>query len=518
MKGKKLIASLLIGALIMSTVGCGGSTTGKDDEKKYGGTIVVPLASDPHIINGAFTNVREAQMVTNMVFSPIYTYRKGNIKNYLAEDIKFEDSKTLTIKLRKDLKWHDEKPITADDLMFTINTVLDEKQNSPSRQYLIVDGTAVTVEKVDDLTVKILLPKSSPSFIYNMSKIYPIPKHIFEGEEMVAKSQKNNTPVGSGPFKFKEWKKGESIVLERYDNYFGGKPKADMIALKIIPNEASQEAALNKGEITIMKASLEAFEKSKSNDKLQTYTYSEDRLNYIVFNQNKEYMKNADFRKAISYALDRKEMIKSAYGEEGSKQAKSLLVPDADFYVEDVEGYDYDIKEAKKLLQESAVTVTKLKLGYNTGRFAHKNYALVTQQQLKELGIEVEIIPYESKAFFNTLFSKSTDCDMYVNGYAWGLEPNPYRGMFETGTFHNQTSYSNKEVDDLWNKGFVEGDKEERKEIYKEIQHLVAEDAPIYTIDYEQNLMVAQKNLKGIEEAKPISVLLFQDWDKLYIE
>ncbi|MEG2789289.1 MAG: ABC transporter substrate-binding protein [Romboutsia sp.] len=517
MKFKKIASIILVGVTMLAFTACGN----KDAESNgsTGGTIVVPLAGDPDVLNSAFANVKEASIVSNILYSPLYTYNKGELTNYLADTIDFKDSKELTIKLKKDLKWHDGKTITADDIVFTIDTILDENQNSSSRQYLLIEEEPVSVEKIDELTIKITLPVASDTFLYSMSKISPIPKHVFEGETDIAKSEKNNSPIGSGPFKFKEWNKGESLLFEKNTDYFGGEPKADMVAMKIIPNEASQEAAMNSGELTLMKANVEAYEKSQKNDKLQTYKYSENRLNYIVYNENVESMKNLKFRQALSYTFDRNEMIESAYGEADSEPAKSILVPEADFYTEkDVEGYDYDLEKAKTLLSESGVTLDKLKLGYNTARFGHKNYALVAQQQLKKLGIEVELIPYESKAFFNVLFSASTEVDMYVNGYAWGLEPNPYRGMYETGTFHNQTNYSNSEVDKLWNEGAKELNKEKRQEIYEKIQSLVSKDAPIYTIDYEQNLMVAQKGLKGIEEAKSTSVLMFEDWSKLYVD
>lgn len=90
--------------------------------------------------------------------------------------------------------------------------------------------------------------------------------------------------------------------------------------------------------------------------------------------------------------------------------------------------------------------------------------------------------------------------------------------MFETGQYCNQTKYSNAEIDALWEKGFTELNKEKREEIYKQIQQDISKDAPIYTIDYEQNLMAAQKNLKGIKDAKPSPAILFEDWSKLYVE
>lgn len=521
MNFKKIKNMLTIGLIVASMtvlVGCDqkDSTNSNNNENN---TIVFAIPSDPDTINPAFTNVREATAVSNIMYSPLYTYKKGEITYYLADNIDFNNNKELIITLKKDLKWHDGQPITSDDILFTINTILDEKQNSSQRETLLIEGQPVAAEKIDNLTTKVTLPVPSSSFLYSMSKLTPIPKHIYEGEDSIAKSEKNNEPIGSGPFKFKEWKKGEKIIFEKYNDYFNGSPKANKIAVKIIPNEASQEAALNNGEITFMKGSVELFDKAKNNKNFQTYTYSEDRLNYMVFNQNKDYMKNDKFRKAISYALDRKEMIKSAYGSTDSQEAKSILVPGADFYAEEnVEGYDHNIDTAKKLLAESGVNIDKLKIAYNTGRFAHKNYALVAQQQLKDIGIDAEVVPYESKAFFKVLFSDNTDNDILVNGYAWGLEPNPYRGMYQTGRFHNQTNYSNEVVDSLWEKGAEELDTEKRKNIYIKLQQLISQDAPVYTIDYEQNLMIANKNLKGIDDAKPISANMFEDWSKLYIE
>lgn len=517
MNVKKILSIVMVFTTVISFGGCNNKNKEKSSNKE-GGTVVFSIPSDPDTINPAFATVREAHTVSNIVFSPLYIYKDGKFTYYLAENVtQSEDYKTLTIKLKENLKWHDGEKITSEDIVYTVNTILDKNQNSSMREELMIEGKEVKAKKVDDLTVEFTLPEGSSIFVSNLSKLVPIPKHVYDGETNVAKSDKNNSPIGSGPFKFKEWKKGDKIIFERFNDYFDGKPKADSIAVKISPDQGAQEAALNNGEITLMKSSVESFEKAKKDDKFQTYTYSEARLNYVVFNENKEYMKNEKFRKSLSYAMNRKDMIKSNYGEVGSKEAKSLLVPEADFYTENVEGYDFNLDKAKNLINESNAKVDKLKLIYNTGRYEHKNYALVTQQQLKELGIAVEIVPLESKAFFKTLFSKSNDFDFAINGYSWGFEPNPYRGMFETGTYYNQTGYSNKKVDELWNKGVKEIDREKRRAIYEEIQKLVAEDSPIYTIDYEQNLIVAQKGLKGIEEAKPTNVILFEDWSKLYI-
>lgn len=519
MSFRKIIGIVLVFIIMTLVTSCGEkiSIEEKKTSEIFEKTIVVPIEKEPNIINMAFAAGKEDILVSNIVYSPLYIYEKGKTRNYLAQKIEFKDCEILTIQLKKNLKWHDGKSITSEDLIFTINSVVDEKQGSPLRKYLLIEGKAIKVEKIDDLSVKITLPTPNAEFLYGMSKIYPIPKHIFEIEGLIVESEKNNFPIGSGPFKFKECKIGESILLERYDEYFGGKPKALGVEIKIIPSEASQEVILNNGELTLMRSKVEFFENAKKNAKLQTYTYSEGKLNYIVFNQNKAYMKNEKFRKALSKAFNRKKMIKDVYGREGAVEASSIFVPEADFYINDVERYDYNLDEAKELFRESGVSLAKLRIGYNTLKINHEIYATFAAKQLNDLGIQGEIVPYEDKNFFYILFSSSPACDMYVNSYSLGLGPNAYRDMFKTGEYGNQTNYSNIEVDKLWDMGIAEIDLEKRRLIYEEIQRLIAEDAPIYTIEYEENFMVAQVDLRGIEEAKPKEGILFEDWSKLYL-
>ncbi|MEG1256195.1 ABC transporter substrate-binding protein [Clostridium sp.] len=523
MKFKKLISILLVAITMISFTACGNLNSSSSDVKEAtgetGGNIIVPLDNEPSIINPAFITTDEEMLVSNIVYSPLYVCSGGKIITYLAYSVDFKEDKELTIELRKDLKWHDGIQITSDDVVYTLNLILDEKQNSLLRESLLINGEPIKVEKVDKLTVKITLPTKNAGFVNNLCGISPVPKHIYEGEELVMVSEKNNTPIGSGPFKFKEWKKGESIIFERFDEYYSGNPNADMITMKIMPNKTEQEKAFKNGEIALMRGSSEFYNKSKDDENLQTYTHSGGRLNYIVFNQNTEAMKDLNFRKSIAYALDRNAMIKSAYGDESFVGAISILIPQADYYTDTkVEGYAQDLEKSKTLLKESEVSVDKIKIGYDKEAFGHKDYALVVQQQLKEIGIDTEIVNYESEVFSKILYGGGTECDLYINGYNLGLDVNAYRRMFETGSFYNKTGYSNPEVDKLWNKGFNESDGEKRKEIYRDIQLKIAEDAVIYPIDYEEILMIAQKNLKGIDKAIPKGMIMFEDWSKLYIK
>lgn len=521
---KKILRDLTSMILIVTFAGCGN--IGKENanhnsagEEKNQGTIVIPINNDLNGVNKDFSNAVDSILATNIVYSPLYTYEKGNIKTYLAKDVQFLDDKVMTIKLREDLKWHDDVEINAEDVVFTINTILDENQKSPLRKYLLIDGTPLRVELKDKLTLQINLPSEAPSFLYEMSNIIPIPKHVYEGKGNILEYSKNNNPIGSGPFKLKEWKKGESITFTRFEDYFADKAKSESIILKVMPKNEDMETALENGDITLMKGNLEQFQKAKTVDSLQTFTYDSGRLNYIIFNEDIDCMKNKDFRRALSYGLNRKEIIKAAYDDEASNEARSILIPQADFYTEDIENYEYNLNKAKEIMEKSGIKTKSIKLGYNTEKFAHKEYAVAIQSQLKVLNIDVEIIPYDNNSFYRELFKDNKECGMYITGYDLGLSPNDYRYIYETGSIYNTSGYSNREVDELWQQGFKEVDDEKRKDIYEKIQKMIYDDAAIYPIDYEENLMIAQKNLKGLDEAmKSEGIVMFRDWSKLYLK
>lgn len=537
MKFKKLISVLLI-VLTMGGVLAGCSDNSIDngegsfsDDAKFGnnvggtsggGDIVVPSENKVGSLNPVFTDLSKANLVTNILYAPLYLYEGMDITYCLANLVEFKDNKEITIKMKEGLTWHDGKPITADDVIYTLNLIQDESQGSMLRPYLMVNKVPITVMKEDDFTIKIELPFEKASFLHNLSRICPIPKHVYEGEKIVAASEKNNYPIGSGPFKYKESKEGEYITLVRFDEYVGGKPKADSITIKVIPKENQQEA-LEKEEICLMEATNELYEKSEEKDsKFQNYSHCAGKLNFLAFNENTKVMNNANIRKAISFALNRKGIIAAAYDgdEKGAKEAKTILLPSTDFYYdgESIEEYEQDSEKAKEFLKKASIDIGKLTLGYCNEEDGHKEYAQEIQRQLKEADIQVEIRAYDKKAFQEVLVNKKEECNLYVTGYELGGNPEAYRDYFESDAFLNQWGYSNDEIDILWEKADGEQNNEKRKKIYTDIQLKLAEDAAVYPINYERKVMVALNKVRGIDSADPRGGgLLFRDWTKLYL-
>lgn len=537
MKFKRAISMLLIvfslsGVLFGCSDNSGDNGEGSlaDDVKfgnniggtSSGGNIVVPTEDKGGSLNPVFTGLTKANLVTNILYTPLYLYEGINMTYGLASSVEFRDNKEVTIEIKKGLIWHDGKPITADDVIYTLNLILDKSQGSMLRPFLLVNETPVTISKEDDYSIKITLPYEKAGFLHNLSRICPIPKHVYENEEVVASSEKNKYPIGSGPFKYKESKEGEYITFERFDDYVGGKPKAESITIRVIPKEKQQEA-FEKEEICLMEATNELYEKSKEKDsKFQSYSHCAGKVNFLAFNENTEIMKDANIRKAISFALNRKGIIAAAYGgdENGSKEAKTILLPSTDFYYdgEAIEGYDQDREKAREYLKKASSNIAQIILGYCTEENGHKEYAQEIERQLKDSGIQVEVRAYDKKAFQDVLVNKKEECNIYVTGYELGGNPESYRYYFESDAFLNQWGYSSEEIDGLWAKAHEEQDNEKRKKLYTDIQLKLAEDAAVYPINYERKIMVALNKVRGIDSADPRGGgLLFRDWSKLYI-
>lgn len=525
-KIKKLLSILLIAstAFIVSACGNSKSTASNGDASnskiKDGGNIVFSIGGDPQALNPLYASDRVTMTINNALFSPLFVMNGEKIDYYLASEVKHSDDYlTYTLKLKKDLKWHDDKPITADDVVFTMEKLMDKNQNSLFRDLFVINDTPIQVKKIDDITVEFKLPSVQMAFMSSLSQISPIPKHLFDGETNLAKSQKNDKPIGSGPFKFKEAKKGESVTLQKFDGYVGGKPHLDTVTYRILGDKSSGNAALENGEISATYVIPQNAERFQKNENLQIVTYEEGMVDSLLFNCTNPNLSKKEVRQALSYALNKEDLIKAAYeSEKFATKAYTIFTPDTLFYSNDVNKYEQNKDKAKELLKKSGVENLKLNLVYINSDKGFANAALVVQQNLKDIGVTIELKPLEPNAFYSKVFEdKNGDFDLTFNGYVCGNEPDGYKQSFLTDQMFNGSKYSNKQIDELWSKGVTETDKKKREKIYKDIQKQILDDAPLYPIAYSKSIIAISKKIGGVKEAKPAPIFMFQDLSKLYM-
>lgn len=222
----------------------------------------------------------------------------------MAESYSVEGT-VITVKLKDGLKWHDGEPITADDIIFSFTVASTTHQQ--------IDGEPVTFEKVDDLTAKITMPKANAAFPIKIGAVTLMPAHCFEGitdTETYRQSEMHQVGIGSGPYKVKEWNKGESIVLERFDDYYMGKAPFDTLVFKILPDEDAREVAFQNGELSFKLINDELqYERYSNDENYDTYVFDEGRVTFISFNKNSEITSDIRARQAITYALNQEELV-----------------------------------------------------------------------------------------------------------------------------------------------------------------------------------------------------------------
>ena len=374
---RKLISVMLITAVtVVMAAGCGknsgnsensdsGSNSGGSSQEASGegggGTFVVPINTNsvasltPYNVYGA----DDLLMASAPCFDPLYVVTKDETRWYLAESLEptSDDGCHYEMKIRDDLTWHDGEKITADDVVYTVNVLLDKANTSDSSESVTYNGKTISAEAVDELTVAITLQEPFSAFESEFGRIQIFPEHVFDGNTTIKDDIENlNKSIGSGPFKLKEYNEGDSIVYERYDDYYRGKPSLDQVVIKLMPDQSAQEAALQNGEISMMRVTNQTkLEKYSSDDNYTVYNIPEARLNYLTFNYQSPLMKDMDARKAICLALNVDDIVTGAYGsEELAIPAKNFCSPQNLYFNDEMEGYKQDIEEAKKLAKKNS--------------------------------------------------------------------------------------------------------------------------------------------------------------------
>jgi len=484
-----------------------------------GGNLIVAIKDDPKTFNPIYAGDSMSLTLGNVLFAPLIRMNGDKKEFVLAESLTASDDlKTFTLKLREGLAWHDGQPLTADDVVFTFNSLLDEKQHSYFRGSFVFEGTPMQVTKVDESTVQFVLSAASAAFESSLVQIYPIPKHIFEGEADLEKSEKNYSPVGSGPFKFKEYRAGEYVIVERSDTYFSDKAKLDSITFRIAKDNSSAVLALQNGELNVLRIEPQNYNKVKESGKSEIALFPSGAVTTIVFNQNIDVMKKQEVRQAIVHALNKEELIQAGFtSTEFAEPASSIFSPGTLHLKTDLKSYEYDQNKAKELLKAAGAEGLKIRYAYFNASTPETNMALYLQQKLQEVGLQVELIPLDAAALNKKALNKdNTDYDMSFGGYNMGFEPDAYKVLYLGDAAYNFSHYKNAEFDQWWLQAAVETDEAKRAKLYEQIQDLSADEVTTYPIAYGKSILAVDKQFGGADEAGADAVTVFDDFTKIY--
>lgn len=505
-----------------------------DKAKNRKDTLVVGISKPGGVFLPYFQQNGWDGNVTSVIFaSLVSTDKQGKPTPELAEkwDIS-SDQLTYTFHLRKDLKFSDGSPLTADDVAFTL-TLLHDKAYEGDKdisQYAVKggkeykEGKATSIEGiqvVDPQTIKITTEKVNSQALTALggevlSKVY-YGKDYKQNTSLDYLKALYEKPIAAGPYKFEKYIPGQEVRFVANENYYAGKPKIPNFIYKITSGDTKLQL-FQTGEVdyTGLGTGDEVLEQAKALEFANIQIETAASFSYIYMNNNKPYLKDKKVRQALIYGLDRKKYVDTALKGYGTV-ANVPIHPTSWAYTEEgVNKYEYDKEKAKKLLDEAGWKVgsdgirekdgQKLKLSYFGPSSAKDSDLLIpiAKENYKEIGVEFN----PEFMDFNTMLSKVNKGDYDLASVSTPItsDPSETAGEYLSGVNEKSLGYKNAKVDELIQKGIETVDIEKRKPIYKELYKELSDDPPVILLNYRRTITGYNGNIKGIDPEKYNSI------------
>jgi peptide/nickel transport system substrate-binding protein len=452
-----------------------GAVAGADPNEKD--LLKVVVASEAKGLDPMLgsTDRPSAAIYCNIYETLLKVNEKNEIIPGLAVSYKQIDDVTYEFKLKKGVKFHNGEDFTAKDVVFTMT----RGANTPITQYIwgVVDTSGFEI--IDDHTVRVKLKESNAPFI----AVTTCSTAAILNEKYVkeAGDASGTHPIGTGPYKFVEWKKGVQITLERNEDYHGTKPQAEKIVVRTIPEASNRTIELESGGCDIA-MDIQAADRSRveSTPGLRLVVKPGNAIRYIGFNTSKAPFDNVEIRRAISYAIDIEGIVASVLRGYG-QITNGPISPNVMFYDSDAKMIPYDVEKAKKMLADAGYSK-----GFHTTiwcdeRKENVDIATILQAQLAEIGITADINAQEFGAYINSAYAGDTD--IYIMGWS-SASPDPDIVLYSVfhssnkGEGGNCSFLNDPKVDELVERGRRTFDTAERTKIYKELQEYLLEIVP----------------------------------------
>lgn len=509
---------------ISALLSCGKSVEDTTDyNKQYpteaGGTLIDASTAEPSGLISMVAGESASSAISSHIFNSLLKYDKNlDLEGELVENWQIStDHKTITFKLKPNLKWADGKPLTSADVLFTWKLVTDEKTRSPyASDYQLVKKATTP----DALTFSVTYDQAYAPALDSWAGLQILPKHLLEDQDIHTTAFARN-PVGSHYYKLDSWTHGENLKLSRNPTSVLGAAKIDKLVTRIIPDNSAQFLELMADNIDLMaldpiKYSRIIPARPELQKKLALYKELGNSYTYLGFNLKHKPFDDIRVRKAINYAIDKQEIIDGVYLGLGINIA-SPYKPSTRWSNPDLQPYSYDPNKAKALLKEAGFIDSdgdgilerngkpfSFEIITNQNKEREKSAVLI-QRRLKDIGIDVQIRAIEWASFISR-FIKTGDFDAVVLGWSLGLDPDQFSiwhsSQNQPGQF-NFIGYNNPQIDQLLEQGRLEMDIDKRTKIYHEFAKVLLEDSPIIYLSAGYGLSAIHKRVKGIDSPAP---------------
>jgi peptide/nickel transport system substrate-binding protein len=498
-KIRLLVSLLLVTMLLLSSCGSNNENTnndvGSEDSKKDTlnfAFIAETKELDPHKSSDTLTYIILSQIFDTLIkIEP-----DGTLTPALADEWEFsEDGKEITLTIKQGVKFHNGDVLTTEDVAYSLNRAIDSSYTS---KFTAVMESA---EVIDETHVKLVLKDTYGPILYCLAN--PSISIVSKKAVEAAGDTFGTNPIGTGPYKYVDWISGERVVLTRFDDYFKGPAPIKDVNFRFITDTSSAAVALESGEIDILHNPSKSDKQAQvDNPDLEYYETDSAYYYHISMNNQSGPFANKKVREAVSYAINREDIIIG--GLDGNGSPVEVPMPPAAFgYDPEFKHNPYDPEKAKQLLAEA---------GYPDGftcKFRinqapmYANPSQVIQQQLREVGINAELELMERAAYLDDVTRNfNYDISLYV---ITALIPDAdyvaYTRLHSSmlGNGNNFTVTNIPELDEALDIGRYSLDDNERIEAYKKVNQIVKDELPLIPVMTGKYAIVANKNLKGVQ-------------------
>lgn len=507
-KKSRFLAFLLLAAMLILAACSDDSNEGSDGKKgkKEGKDVVIAVAStftgmDPHDTNDTLSNSIQKTMMEGLLGFD----EEMNVIPVLAKEYEANEEATeFTFVLHEDVVFHDGTPFNAEAVKVNFERLADESNGlKRTSLYSVID----TVEVISEYEVKFTLHESFGAMINTFAHpagMIHSPKALEEFGKEVSKN-----PVGTGPFKFVEWKPGESLTVEKFEDYrVADQPKVDKLTFKPVTENGSRIAMLQTGEADfIYPVPTEQAESINGKNDIEIVNEPSIVVRYMTVNNLVEPFNDVKVRQALNYAIDKEAFIKVVTN--GFSDVMDSIIPENLQYYSKQEPYAYDVEKAKELLAEAGYPE-----GFKTTLWGANSSSTIKamefiQQQLAKINVEVEVVSMESGTLTDKIWSiqnpEDAEVEMYYAGWSsstgdadWGIRP--LLGGTESFPPYsfNVSYYDNPEVNDLIKAGLQTADDAIRADVYAKAQKILWDDAAWVNLTADQTIYGKKNYLDGI--------------------
>jgi peptide/nickel transport system substrate-binding protein len=527
-------AVALLAALALSA--CGGERSAGDaadegGDPEAGGTAVIAVLSDFQAFNPVTnTHLTSDDVIKHMLFTPLIQYDEElSPQPWLAERWELSDT-SVTFHLRRDVRWHDGQPVTAQDVKFTFDLAKNPETASllgSAYMNLVREATVV-----DSFTVRFGF-ESPHAQALDGFWWPPLPSHLLQGVAAAELSQHpfNRQPVGSGPFRFGEWRAAQSLTLVANPDHapsLGGPPHLERVVFRIVPEATTMVTELINGTADMIGYTLLPDQAAQIRDQrgAELRHYPSREFTFFAWNHTRPLFSDARVRRAMTMAIDRQQIIDGLL--QGFAVPATGMIPSWSPMHPGLDPLPHDPAGARRLLEEAGWSDSngdglldrggqplRFNLTINSANRLHADIAQVMQQQLRQVGVDVQIRPQEFQSLLQGY--KAREYDAVLANWSldtFKVDPSPLFSCAESRVAGsaNRTGYCNPQADALMERGLRTTDEAEARQLWADYSRILQQDQPLTFLYWIEDLSGVGPRVRNVDTDVRSKIVNIREW------